>query len=66
MGGFSLLGRLREDGPGPVFLARDAYGAEVEIAWPHGDGPGDGGDRVERVVGALAGLRAPSLARVVA
>ncbi|WP_219508421.1 hypothetical protein [Nonomuraea ceibae] len=60
LGGFVLLGRLRHDDRGPVFLARDAGGRHVEVAWLPG-GPG-AADRVT----ALTELDAPSLARVLA
>ncbi|WP_156326054.1 protein kinase domain-containing protein, partial [Nonomuraea sp. SBT364] len=61
IGGFALLGRLRDDERGPVFLARDAGGSHVEITWLRG-----GADGFGRVAAALTAARAPSLARVLA
>jgi len=61
IGGFSLLGRLREDERARVFLARESDGGQVEIAWMREEPAG-----FETAAAALTGVSAPSLARVLA
>lgn len=61
IGGFSLLGRLREDDRARVFLARAADDAQVEIAWMRAESAG-----FETAATSLTDVSAPSLARVIA
>jgi hypothetical protein len=61
IGGFSLLGRLREDDHARVFLARGADDTQVEIAWMRAASAG-----FETTATSLTDVSAPSLARVIA
>ncbi|WP_327102723.1 serine/threonine protein kinase [Nonomuraea glycinis] len=61
IGGFSLLGRLREDDLALVFLARAVDDAQVEIAWMQAGSAG-----FETIAASLTDVSAPSLARVIA
>ncbi|MFI7454872.1 serine/threonine protein kinase [Nonomuraea sp. NPDC049714] len=60
IGGFSLLGALREDERARVFLARGAD-AQVEITWMRAASAG-----FETTATSLTDVSAPSLARVIA